>query len=58
MYDFHYSTWIHKFPNSTLLFTETDSLACEVVVHDLFAGMADTESENESESESERTDCY
>ena len=30
MYDFHYNTWMKKFPNSTLLFTDTYSLA-----HDL-----------------------
>ena len=24
MYDFHYNTWMDKFPNSTLLFTDTD----------------------------------
>ncbi len=40
MYDFHYNTWMVKFPNSTLLFTDTDSLAYEVVGHDLFEGMA------------------
>ena len=27
MYDFHYNTWMKKFPNSTLLFTNTDLLA-------------------------------
>ena len=27
MYDFHYNIWMKKFPNSTLLFTDTDSLA-------------------------------
>ena len=26
MYDFHYNTWMKKFPNSTLLLTDTDSL--------------------------------
>ena len=26
MYDFHYDTWMEKFPNSTLFFTDTDSL--------------------------------
>ena len=30
-----------KFPNSTLLFTDTDSLAYEVVGHDLYAGKAE-----------------
>ena len=38
MYDFHYNTWMKKFPNSTLLFTNTDSLAYEVVGHDLYVG--------------------
>ena len=42
MYDFHYNTWMKKLPNSTLLFTDTDSLAYEVVGHDLYAGMAET----------------
>lgn len=41
MFDFHYNTWMQKFPNSTLLFTDTDSLAYEVVGHDIYAGMAD-----------------
>ena len=36
MYDFHYNTWMKKFPNSTLLFTDTDSLVYKVV--DLYAG--------------------
>ena len=45
MYDFHYNTWIKKFPNSTLLFTDTDSLAYEVVGHDLYAGMAGSKDE-------------
>ena len=31
MFDFHYNTCIKKFPNSTLLFTDTDLLAYEVV---------------------------
>ena len=39
MYDFHYNTWMKKFPNPTLLFTDTDSLAYEIVGHDLYAGM-------------------
>ena len=34
-----------KFPNSTLLFTDTDSLAYEVVGHDLYAGMAEIKEE-------------
>ena len=41
IYDFHYNTWMKKFPNSTLLFTDKDSLAYEVVGHDLSAGMAE-----------------
>ena len=41
MYDFHYNTWMQKFPNSRLLFTDTDSLAYEVVGHDIYTGMAD-----------------
>ena len=45
MYDFHYNTWMKKFPNSTLLFTDTDSLAYEVVGHDLYAGMAEIKDE-------------
>ena len=40
MFDFHYNMWIKKFPNSTLLFTDTDSLAYEVVGHDLYAGIS------------------
>ena len=40
-YDFHYNTWMKKFPNSTLLFTDTDSLAYEVVGHDLYAEIKD-----------------
>ena len=42
MYDFHYNTWMKKFPNSTLLFADADSLAYEVVGHDLYAGMGET----------------
>ena len=34
MYDFHDNTWMEKLPNSTLLFTDTDS-------HDLHAGMGE-----------------
>ena len=41
MYGFHYNTWMKKFPNSTLLFTDADSLAYEVVGHDLYAGMGE-----------------
>ena len=36
---------LKKFPNSTLLFTDTDSLAYEVVEHDLYAGMAEIKDE-------------
>ena len=45
MYDFDYNTWMRKFLNSTLLFTDTDSLAYEVVGHDLHAVMADIKGE-------------
>ena len=45
MYDFHYNTWMKKFPNSRLLFTDTDSLAYKVVGHDLYAGMAEIKDE-------------
>ena len=41
MYDFQYNTWMKKYPKSTLLFTDTDSLAYEVAGHDLYAGMAE-----------------
>ena len=44
MYDFHYNTWMKKFPNSTLLFIDTESLAYEVG-HDLYAGMAEIKDE-------------
>ena len=43
MYDFH--TWVKKFPNSTLLFADIDSLAYEVAGHDLYAGMAEIKDE-------------
>ena len=39
MYDFHYTT------NSTLLFADTDSLAYEVVGHDLYDGMDEIKNE-------------
>ena len=42
---FHCNTWIRKFPNSTHLFTDTDSLAYEVVGDDLYAEMADIKDE-------------
>ena len=45
MYDFHYNTWMKKFPNSTRLFTDADSLAYEVVGHDLFAEMDEIKDE-------------
>ena len=45
MYDFHYNTWMKKFPNSTLLITDTDSLAYEVVGHDFYTGMAEIKDE-------------
>ena len=41
MYEFHYNTWMKRFPNSTLLFTDTDSLAYEIIGHDLYTGMAE-----------------
>ena len=41
MYDFHYNVWLKQFPSSRLLFTDTDSLAYEVIGHDLYIGMAD-----------------
>ena len=40
MYNFHYNVWMRKFPQSTLLFTDTDSLAYAVDNDDLYAGMA------------------
>ena len=45
VYDFHYNTWMEKFPNSTLLFTDADSPAYEVVGHDLYTGMAEIKEE-------------
>ena len=45
IYDFHCNTWMKKFPDLTLLFTDTDSLAYEVVGHDLYAGMAEIKDE-------------
>ena len=45
MYDFHYNTWVKKFRNLTLLFTDTNSLAYEVVGHDLYAGMGEIKDE-------------
>ena len=39
MYDFHYNIWMKTFPNSKLLFTDTDSLAYEVTDHNLNAGL-------------------
>ena len=47
MYDFHYNMWMKKFPNSILLFTDTDSLAYEVVGHDLYAGMGEIKNESD-----------
>ena len=47
-----------KFPNSTLLFTDKDSLANEVVGHDLHAGMADIKEEfDSSEFQKYRSSC-
>ena len=45
LYDFHYNTRMKKFPNSTLLFTDTGSLAYEVVGHDLYAGIGEIKDE-------------
>jgi len=39
MFDFHYNTWMKKFPKSNLLFTDTDSLAYEVIDDDICKGM-------------------
>ena len=36
---------MHKFPNLTLLFTDTDSLAYKVVGYDLYTGLAEIEDE-------------
>ena len=41
MYNLHYNIWMKKFPNSKLLFTDTDSLAYEVTDHDVYQGMVD-----------------
>ncbi len=41
MYDFHYNTWMVKFPQSTLLFTDTDSLTYTVEGADLAKGMGE-----------------
>lgn len=40
MYNFHYNIWLNQFPCSHLLFTDTDSLAYEVIGHDVYAGMS------------------
>ena len=45
MFNFHYNVWMPKFPNSRLLFTDTDSLAYEVTDHDLYVGMAEIKNE-------------
>ena len=47
MYDFHYNTWLKKFPDSTPLFADVDSLAYEIVGHDLYAGMSEIKEEFE-----------
>ena len=46
-----------KFHNSTLLFTDTDSLAYEVVGHDLYAGMAEIKDEFDFSVIRETTFC-
>ena len=49
MYRFHYQVWLPKFPTSTLLFTDTDSLCyavkCDDAAATLRAGMAELEDE-------------
>ena len=45
MYSFHYNMWMKKFPISTLLFTDTDSLCYAVDDADLVSGMPDIRSE-------------
>ena len=45
MYNFHYNIWMKKFPNSRLLFTDTDSLAYEVIGHDVYEGMSEIKEE-------------
>ena len=44
MYSFHFNVWMKKFPKSTLLFTDTDSLCYAVDDADLVSGMADIRS--------------
>ena len=43
MYNFHYNVWMKRFPNSKLLFTDTDSLTYQVTGHDVYAGMMEFE---------------
>ena len=49
MYQFHYQVWLPKFPTSTLLFTDTDSLCyavkCDDATASLRAGMTEMEDE-------------
>ena len=45
MYDFRDNTWMKKIPNPTLLFTGTDSLAYEVVEHDIYEGIMEIKDE-------------
>ena len=40
MYNFHYNIWLKKFPESTLLFTDTDSLAYAVDNVNIYEQMA------------------
>ena len=40
MYDFHYNVWMPKFPQTRLLFTDTDSLAYAVDGVDVHAELA------------------
>ena len=45
MFDFHYNTWMKKFLKSNLLFTDTDSLAYEVIDDDICKGMYELKDE-------------
>ena len=45
MYNFHYNVWMKKFPRSTLLFTDTDSLAYAVEHSNIYQGMKEITNE-------------
>ena len=45
MFNFHYNIWLKKFPTSRLLFTDTDSLAYEVIGDDIYKGMGEIRDE-------------